>query len=92
MSKAPHASPPNLTSDAPENESTAQLGASPVWITPGKTGSAWCADRAEEFQRARARLVGKNQGEMGALFKVMGIADRKLRPPPGFQPAAAKSA
>ena len=49
MSTAPHASPPNLTSDAPENESTAQLGASPVWITPGKTGSAWCADRAEEL-------------------------------------------
>ncbi len=50
------------------------------------------ADRAEEFQRARARLVGKNQGEMGALFKVVAIADRKLRPPPGFQPQAAKSA
>ena len=50
------------------------------------------ADRAEEFQRARARLVGKNQGEMGALFKAMAIADRKLRPPPGFQPLAAKSA
>ena len=49
-------------------------------------------DRAEEFQRARARLVGKNQGEMGALFKAMAIADRKLRPPPGFQPQAAKSA
>ena len=49
-------------------------------------------DRAEEFQRARARLVGKNQGEMGALFKVMAIADRKLRPPPGFQTAAANSA
>jgi NADH dehydrogenase [ubiquinone] 1 alpha subcomplex assembly factor 7 len=50
------------------------------------------ADRAEEFQRARARLVGKNQGEMGALFKAIAIADRKLRPPPGFQPQAAKSA
>src|SRR5271169_3749636 len=49
-------------------------------------------DRAEEFQRAHARLVGKNQGEMGALFKAMAIADRKLRAPPGFQPAAAKSA
>jgi NADH dehydrogenase [ubiquinone] 1 alpha subcomplex assembly factor 7 len=50
------------------------------------------ADRAEEFQRARERLVGKNQGEMGALFKAMAIADRKLRAPPGFQPATAKSA
>src|SRR5271157_830906 len=49
-------------------------------------------DRAEEFQRAHARLVGKNQGEMGALFKTMAIADRKLRAPPGFQPAAAKPA
>jgi NADH dehydrogenase [ubiquinone] 1 alpha subcomplex assembly factor 7 len=49
-------------------------------------------DRAEEFQRARARLVGKNQGEMGALFKAMAVADRKLRPPPGFQPATTKPA
>ncbi len=46
-------------------------------------------ERAEEFQRARARLVGKNQGEMGALFKALAIADRKLSPPPGFQPATA---
>ena len=43
-------------------------------------------DRAEEFERARARLVGKGQGEMGALFKAMAVADRRLRPPPGFQP------
>jgi SAM-dependent MidA family methyltransferase len=50
------------------------------------------ADRAEEFHRARARLVGKGQGEMGALFKALAIADRKLRPPPGFQPVAQKSA
>jgi NADH dehydrogenase [ubiquinone] 1 alpha subcomplex assembly factor 7 len=49
-------------------------------------------DRAEEFERARARLVGKGQGEMGALFKAMVVADRRLRPPPGFQPANAKSA
>ena len=49
-------------------------------------------DRAEEFERARARLVGKGQGEMGALFKAMAIADRRLRPPPGFQPASAKPA
>ena len=44
-------------------------------------------DRAEEFERARARLVGKGQGEMGALFKAMAVADRRLRPPPGFQPS-----
>jgi NADH dehydrogenase [ubiquinone] 1 alpha subcomplex assembly factor 7 len=50
------------------------------------------ADRAEEFERARARLVGKGQGEMGALFKAMAIADRRLRPPPGFQPASGKTA
>ena len=47
-------------------------------------------DHAEEFERARARLVGKGQGEMGALFKAMAIADRRLRPPPGFQSAGAK--
>jgi NADH dehydrogenase [ubiquinone] 1 alpha subcomplex assembly factor 7 len=44
------------------------------------------SDRAEEFERARARLVGKGQGEMGALFKAMAVADRRLRAPPGFQP------
>ena len=48
-------------------------------------------ERAEEFHRARARLVGKGEGEMGALFKAMAVAERKLRPPPGFQPAAARS-
>ena len=47
-------------------------------------------DHAEEFERARARLVGKSQGEMGALFKTMSVADRRLRPPPGFQSASAK--
>jgi NADH dehydrogenase [ubiquinone] 1 alpha subcomplex assembly factor 7 len=46
------------------------------------------SDRAEEFERARARLVGKGQGEMGGLFKAMAVADRRLRPPPGFQPNA----
>ena len=49
-------------------------------------------DHAEEFERARARLVGKGQGEMGALFKTMVVADRRQRPPPGFQSATAKSA
>ncbi len=47
-------------------------------------------ERAEELQQARNRLVGKAKGEMGALFKAMAVADRKLPPPPGFQPAAAK--
>ena len=47
-------------------------------------------DHAEEFERARARLAGKGQGEMGALFKAMAVADRRLRPPPGFQPAGAE--
>jgi SAM-dependent MidA family methyltransferase len=49
-------------------------------------------DHAEEFERARARLVGKGQGEMGALFKTMAVADRKLRPLPGFQSTSAKPA
>jgi len=49
-------------------------------------------DHAEEFERARARLVGKGQGEMGGIFKAMAIADRRLRPPPGFQSSTAKSA
>jgi NADH dehydrogenase [ubiquinone] 1 alpha subcomplex assembly factor 7 len=49
-------------------------------------------DHAEEFERARARLVGKGQGEMGALFKTIALADRRLRPPPGFQAASPKSA
>ena len=43
-------------------------------------------ERAEELQQARNRLVGKAKGEMGALFKAMAVADRKLPPPPGFQP------
>ncbi len=45
-------------------------------------------ERAEELQQARNRLVGKAKGEMGALFKAMAVAGRKLPPPPGFQPAA----
>ena len=43
------------------------------------------ADRASEFEIARRRLVGKDEGEMGALFKVMAIANRSLPPPPGFE-------
>jgi NADH dehydrogenase [ubiquinone] 1 alpha subcomplex assembly factor 7 len=49
-------------------------------------------ERAEELQLARNRLVGKGRGEMGGLFKVMAIADRKLPRPPGFHPSAAKPA
>ena len=49
-------------------------------------------ERADELQLARNRLVGKAKGEMGALFKAMAVADRKLPPPPGFQSAAAKPA
>jgi SAM-dependent MidA family methyltransferase len=49
-------------------------------------------DRALEFERARTRLVGKDQGEMGGLFRALAVADRKLRPPPGFQPPGSKSA
>jgi SAM-dependent MidA family methyltransferase len=45
-------------------------------------------ERAEELHQARNRLVGKAKGEMGALFKAMTVANRKLPPPPGFQPMA----
>lgn len=44
-------------------------------------------ERASEFELARQRLVGKNQGEMGALFKAMAIANRALPTLPGFEPA-----
>jgi SAM-dependent MidA family methyltransferase len=47
-------------------------------------------ERAEELQHARARLVGKAKGEMGALFKAMAMTDKRLPPPPGFQPSAGK--
>jgi NADH dehydrogenase [ubiquinone] 1 alpha subcomplex assembly factor 7 len=45
------------------------------------------SERAEELRRTRDRLVGKGKGEMGALFKAMAVANRKLPPPPGFLPA-----
>jgi NADH dehydrogenase [ubiquinone] 1 alpha subcomplex assembly factor 7 len=44
-------------------------------------------ERAEEFEQARRRLVGKDVGEMGALFKAMVIANRNLPAPPGFESA-----
>ena len=46
-------------------------------------------ERAEELGQARNRLVGKGKGEMGALFKVMAIANRGLAAPPGFHPLPA---
>lgn len=49
-------------------------------------------ERAEEFEAARRRLVGKAEGEMGALFKAMVVANRSVPPPPGFQPYPAKQA
>ncbi len=49
-------------------------------------------ERADEFEAARRRLVGKGEGEMGALFKAMAAANRSLPPPPGFQPLQAKQA
>lgn len=45
-------------------------------------------DRGQEFEQARRRLMGKDGGEMGALFKVMAVAHRDLPPPPGFDGAA----
>ena len=50
------------------------------------------AERAEELQQARNRLVGKGKGEMGALFKAMAVANRSLPAPPGFNPAGGKPA
>ncbi len=49
-------------------------------------------DHAEEFEQARARLVGKGKGEMGALFKTMAVADRKLARPARLPVRRAKSA
>jgi SAM-dependent MidA family methyltransferase len=43
-------------------------------------------ERADEFEAARQRLVGRGEGEMGSLFKAMVVANRGVPPPPGFQP------
>jgi SAM-dependent MidA family methyltransferase len=48
-------------------------------------------ERASEFESARQRLVGKNEGEMGAFFKVMVIANRAIHTPPGFEPDPAQT-
>jgi NADH dehydrogenase [ubiquinone] 1 alpha subcomplex assembly factor 7 len=47
-------------------------------------------ERAEELKHARDRLVGKGKGEMGALFKAMAVANRRVPSPPGFRPDAGK--
>ena len=44
----------------------------------------------EEFEQARKRLVGKDIGEMGALFKAMVVANRNLPVPPGFDVGGAR--
>lgn len=43
------------------------------------------SDRAGEFDVARKRLSGRDEGDMGALFKVMAVCNRALPPPPGFE-------
>jgi SAM-dependent MidA family methyltransferase len=48
--------------------------------------------RANEFEAARRRLVGKGEGEMGAQFKAMAVASRSVPTPPGFQSYSAKQA
>jgi NADH dehydrogenase [ubiquinone] 1 alpha subcomplex assembly factor 7 len=53
--------------------------------TRAKALSERSPDRAEEFEQSRRRLMGKDVGEMGALFKAMAIANRDLPPPPGFE-------
>jgi len=55
-----------------------------------QTLSERAPDRGDEFEAARRRLVGKGEGEMGALFKAMVVANRNVPPPPGFQPYSAR--
>lgn len=47
-------------------------------------------ERATEFEQARRRLVGKDVGEMGALFKAMIVANRNHPIPPGFDDGATR--
>jgi NADH dehydrogenase [ubiquinone] 1 alpha subcomplex assembly factor 7 len=42
------------------------------------------ASQAADIEAAQVRLTGKGVGEMGALFKVMAVANRQLPIPPGF--------
>ena len=41
--------------------------------------------RAADIEGARQRLAGRGEGEMGALFKAMVVANRALPVPAGFQ-------
>jgi SAM-dependent MidA family methyltransferase len=43
------------------------------------------ATQAADIEAARVRLTSRGPGGMGALFKVMVVANRQLPPPPGFQ-------
>jgi len=43
------------------------------------------AAQAADVEAARLRLTGKGAGAMGALFKVMAVANRQAPAPPGFQ-------
>ena len=43
--------------------------------------------QASDIESARARLSGRGEGEMGAMFKAMVVANRNLPTPPGFQAA-----
>ena len=47
-------------------------------------------ERAGEFEQARRRLVGKDVGEMGGLFKAMIVANRNHPVPPGFDDGATR--
>jgi len=43
--------------------------------------------QASDIESARVRLSGRGEGEMGAMFKAMVVANRNLPTPPGFQPS-----
>jgi NADH dehydrogenase [ubiquinone] 1 alpha subcomplex assembly factor 7 len=45
-------------------------------------------EQAAAVDAALARLAGDGEGQMGALFKVLGVTRRKLQEAPGFAPAA----
>jgi NADH dehydrogenase [ubiquinone] 1 alpha subcomplex assembly factor 7 len=45
-------------------------------------------EQAAEIESALVRLTGSGPGEMGELFKVLAVADPKIRALPGFEAAA----
>ncbi|MEW6257044.1 MAG: SAM-dependent methyltransferase [Pseudomonadota bacterium] len=47
------------------------------------------ASQRKAITAALARLAGRGEGEMGALFKVLCLCDRTNGPPPGFAPEEA---